>query len=170
MSNVILVGYATRSGSTREVAEAIAASFRDNGQEVDLQPMRNVGSLEKYSALVLGAPLYMFHWHKDALSFLSRHRGAVQKVPVAVFALGPFHDEEKEWTEVRGELDKELAKLPWFSPVAHQVFGGKFDPANLRFPMNLVPAMKKMPASDIRNWTAIRTWAGDLIAKLLGSL
>ena len=93
MSNVILVGYATRSGSTREVAEAIAVSFRDNGQEVDLQPMRNVGSLEKYSALVLGAPLYMFHWHKDALSFLSRHRGAVQKVPVAVFALGPFHDE-----------------------------------------------------------------------------
>jgi menaquinone-dependent protoporphyrinogen oxidase len=166
MSNVILVGYATRSGSTREVAEAVAASFRDNGREVDLRPIREVRSLDGYHALVLGAPLYMFHWHKDALGFLSRHKAAVEKVPAAVFALGPFHDEEKEWSEVRAELDKELAKLPWFAPVTRQVFGGKFDPADLRFPMNLVPAMKKMPVSDIRDWAAIRTWAGALAAKL----
>ena len=170
MSTLVLVTYASTSGSTQQVAETVAATLREHGLSVDCSPIRQVKKLDGYSAVILGAPLYMFHWHKDALSFLSRQRGAVQKVPVAVFALGPFHDEEKEWTEVRGELDKELAKLPWFSPVAHQVFGGKFDPANLRFPMNLVPAMKKMPASDIRNWTAIRTWAGDLIAKLLGSL
>jgi hypothetical protein len=32
--------------------------------------------------------------------------------------------------------------------------------------MNLIPAMKKMPASDIRDWTAIRKWATELAAKL----
>ena len=166
MSGSVLVGYATRSGSTQEVAEAVAATLRDSGAEVDFQPMRNVRTLNGYRMLVLGAPLYMFHWHKDAKAFLSKRQEAIKKLPVAVFALGPFHDEEKEWQSVRVQFDKELATFPWFTPVAHEVFGGKFDPTKLRFPMNLIPALKKMPASDIRNWEAIRTWASDLAGKL----
>ena len=116
--------------------------------------------------LVLGAPLYMFHWHKDAKAFLSRHQETLEKLPVAVFALGPFHDEEKEWAEVRTLFDKELATFPWFAPVAREVFGGKFDPAKLKFPLNLIPALKKMPASDIRDWAAIDNWAAGLAKKL----
>jgi menaquinone-dependent protoporphyrinogen oxidase len=85
---------------------------------------------------------------------------------VAVFALGPFHDKEQEWQEIRKQLTGELAKFPWLSPVAQTVFGGKFGPATLRFPMTLIPALKKMPASDIRDWDAIRTWATSLAAKL----
>jgi menaquinone-dependent protoporphyrinogen oxidase len=166
MSAAILVGYATRSGSTKEVAESVAAALRESGIEVDLQPMRNVRTLAGYRMLTLGAPLYMFHWHKDALAFLSRHRKAVTQLPVAVFALGPFHDEEKEWRSVREQFDKELSKVPWFAPVVREVFGGKFDPATLRFPMNLIPALKKMPASDIRNWDAVRAWAKGLAEKL----
>ena len=166
MSGSVLVGYATRSGSTQEVAEAVAATLRDSGAEVDLQPMRDVRTLNGYRMLVLGAPLYMFRWHKDALAFLSRHQKAIKKVSVAVFALGPFHDEEKEWQSARAQFDKEVAKSPWFAPIAREVFGGKFDPTKLRFPMNLIPALKNMPASDIRNWDGIRAWTSDLAAKL----
>jgi menaquinone-dependent protoporphyrinogen oxidase len=166
MSDSVLVAYATRYGSTQEVAEAVAATLRERGLEVAIQPMREVRALAEYSAVVLGAPLYMFRWHKDALQFLSRHREALTERPVAVFALGPFHDEEKEWQEVRAQLDKELAKYPWFTPVAVEIFGGKFDPAKLRFPLNLLPALRQMPASDVRDWAAIRAWASDLAAKL----
>lgn len=166
MSASVLVAYATRSGSTQEVAEAVAATLRDAGLEVDIQPMRTVGDLKDYSAVVLGAPLYMFRWHKDARGFLGRHRQALAERPTAVFALGPFHDTEKEWQEVRGQLDKELAKFPWFAPVAVEVFGGKFDPAKLGFPWKLNPAMKKIPATDIRDWAAISAWAKDLVARL----
>jgi menaquinone-dependent protoporphyrinogen oxidase len=165
MSSSILVGYATKYGSTQEVAEAIAATMREGGLEVDLQPMRAVRTLEGYAAVVLGAPLYMFRWHKDAKSFLGRHRQALTQRPVAVFALGPFEDVPKDWQEVRSEIDKELAKYPWFAPVAVEVFGGVFDPAKLTFPYNLVPGLKKMPVSDIRDWTAIRAWANSLPAK-----
>jgi len=68
--------------------------------------------------------------------------------------------------DVRANLDKELLQFPWFEPVAVEVFGGKFDPAALRFPYNLVPGLKKMPVSDIRDWDAIRAWAGGLPARL----
>ncbi len=166
MSDSILVGYATRYGSTQEVAEAVAATLRESGLEVDIQPVRTVRTLVGYSAVVLGAPLHMFRWHKDALHFLSRHRQALAERPVAIFALGPFHDDEKEWQDVRAQLDKELVKFPWLTPVALGIFGGKFDPAKLGFPLNLLPALKQMPASDIRDWTAIRAWASNLATKL----
>jgi menaquinone-dependent protoporphyrinogen oxidase len=162
MSISMLVTYTTVHGSTQEIAEAVAAELRERGLAVDLETLRKIRTLEKYDAIVVGAPLYMFHWHKDALRFLSRHREALQQRPVAIFALGPFHDEQKEWQDVRAQLDKELAKYPWLKPVAIEIFGGKFDPEKLRFPYRLIPALKQMPASDIRDWTAIRAWANRL--------
>ncbi len=170
MSASILVAYATRYGSTQEVAEAVASTLRERGLAVDIQPMRDVRSLEQYRAVVLGAPLYIFHWHEDALQFLARHREALTQRPVAIFALGPIHAEEKEFQGAREQLDKELAKFPWLRPEAIAIFGGKFDPEKLTFPHNLVPALKNMPASDIRDWTAIRAWASDLAAQIQPAL
>jgi len=102
----------------------------------------------------------------DARRFLTRHREALSKRPVAIFAMGPFNNDEKEWQGVRAQLDKELAMFPWLTPVAHEVFGGKFDPAKLRFPYNLVPYLKRLPASDIRDWTTIRAWASSMADKV----
>ncbi len=165
MTTRILVGHATRYGSTQEVAEAIAATLREHGLEVDVRPLREVRELSGYNAIVLGAPLFMFHWHDDALHFLSRHRAALVELPVAVFALGPVHEphDEVEWHESRGQLDKELTEFPWFKPAALEIFGGKYDPARIRFPLSMFAG--KVPPSDIRDWNAIRTWANDLAAR-----
>ncbi len=170
MPALVLVGYATRYGSTQEVAEAVTATLREAGIEVEMQPMREVRTLAGYGAVVLGAPLYMYRWHKDARRFLSRHRPALTERPVAIFALGPTHDpfDEKEWQDSRAQLDRELAKFPWLAPLALEVFGGKYDPANLRFPINVLAGAE--PASDIRDWTAIRAWASSLAVKLRPAL
>jgi menaquinone-dependent protoporphyrinogen oxidase len=85
---------------------------------------------------------------------------------VAIFVLGPTHDpyDEEEWQDSRAQLDKELSKFPWLTSVALEMFGGNYDPAYLRFPLNLM--VGKEPASDLRDWVAIRAWAGDLVARL----
>lgn len=165
MANSVLVTYASRSGSTREVAEAVAATLREHKLAVDIQPMKAVSGLDGYRAVVLGAPLFMGRWHQDARRFLSRHQDALEERPVAVFALGPMHNDEKEWQGVRGQLDRALTKVPRLKPIAIEVFGGKFDPALLGFPWKLLPGLKKIPPSDIRDWTAIRAWASNLVAK-----
>ena len=170
MSASILLTYATTSGSTQEVAEKIAETLRERGLVVDCRPIRQVKTLDGYSAVVLGAPLYMFHWHKDALGFLSKNRTFLTTLPIAVFALGPFHVDEKEFTDARATLDKELVKYPWLAPVAIEMFGGKFDPKALHFPYNLIPALKNMPPSDARDWDAIRAWANSLVDKLQPAL
>jgi menaquinone-dependent protoporphyrinogen oxidase len=166
MTNSVLVGYATRYGSTEEVAQVVAETLREAGNGVDLQTLRGVRSLANYRAIVLGAPLFMFHWHKDALGFLSHYRGELLNRPVAVFALGPVHDphDENEWRDSRAQLAKELAKFPWFKPIAIEMFGGKYDPARLGFPLNKMAG--KEPASDVRDWPAIRAWAMELGTKL----
>jgi menaquinone-dependent protoporphyrinogen oxidase len=170
MSASILVGYATRSGSAQEVTETIAATIaatlREGRLTIVCQPLKEVQTLEGCGAVVLGAPLYMFRWHKDAMRFLSRHRQALMARPAAVFALGPFHEDPKEFQDARAQLDKELLKSPWFAPIAIEIFGGKFDPTKLRFPMNLIPALKQMPASDVRDWAAIRSWAYGLAGQV----
>jgi menaquinone-dependent protoporphyrinogen oxidase len=166
MSTSVLVGYATRYGSTQEVAEAVAEKLREHGLAADIKPMREVRTLAGYSGVVLGAPLFMFRWHKDALRFLSRHREALSKLPVAIFAPGPIQDphNDKEWQDSWAQLNKELSKFPWLTTVALEIFGGKLDPVKLRFPISLFTG--KVPPSDIRDWTAIRAWADSLAARL----
>ncbi len=167
METKVLLAYASTYGSTQEVAEAVAATLRGQGVAVDLQPARSVRSLAGYSAVILGAPLYIMHLHKDALGFLGRYRRELGNgLPVALFAGGPFgKGDEDEWRAVRTMLDAELAKFPWLAPVAVEVIGGKYDPARLRFPWNLIPAMRQLPANDLRDWDAIRAWASSLAVK-----
>ena len=166
MSTRVLVAYATRYGSTKEVADAVTASLAEAGLAVETHPVQDVRTLESYAAIVLGAPLYMYRWHKGARRFLSLFRDALRKLRVAVFALGPTHEppDEQEWADSRAQLDKELAKFPWLEPVSVELFGGKYDPEKLPFPINLLAGQE--PASDIRNWNTIDAWASNLATKL----
>ena len=166
MSTSVLVGYATSYGSTQEVAEAIAATLREAGLSVDLRLLREVRNLSGYNAVVMGAPLIMFHWHKDAMQVLSRHREALSLLPVAVFVLGPVHDphDDQEWQDSHAQLAKELAKYPWFHPLVVEMFGGRYDPEKLRFPLKQMAG--KEPASDLRDWEVIRIWSAGLVEKL----
>jgi menaquinone-dependent protoporphyrinogen oxidase len=166
MSTSVLVTYASSYGSTQEVAEDIAATLCEQGIAVDLRPIREVKMLSGYSAVVLGAPMYMFRWHKDAHRFLTRFQHDLTNgLPIAIFAGGPIEDTDEQWHDRRNDLDQELAKFPWLTPVSVQLIGGKFDPAKLRLPYSLLPALRKMPASDLRDWDAIRAWASALPEK-----
>lgn len=167
MADTILVTYATRYGSTQEVAEAVAAELRVLGHSIEIRPMRNVKTLNGYHRIVLGAPLYMGRLHKDARRFLTQYRDALQTRSVALFVLGPTTLAEEDWQGVRAQLDQILAQLAWLKPVATELFGGKFDPGALHFPdslLNLFPAspIHQMPPSDVRDWMLIRTWVEEL--------
>lgn len=170
MAPSILVAYATRYGSTREVAEEVGKRLGEQGLNVDVKPAADVGPLDGYDAVVVGTALYIGSILKDSLTFIERHREALEARPVAVFALGPL-SADYDMTEERKSLTAALAKVPWFSPVVAEVFVGKYDPARLRVADKLIAALPAsplhgLPASDNRDWASIDAWADDLPAAL----
>jgi menaquinone-dependent protoporphyrinogen oxidase len=170
MDGSILVAYATRYGSTREVAEAIGARLREHGAGVKVQPARDVLSLDGAAAVVLGTPLYFGSMQKDAVAFLERHASGLALVPVAVFVLGPASAADGVEGS-RSQFEEALAKLPWLTPVATEVFVGKYDPAKFRLADKLIAALPAsplhgVPAHDERDWAAIEAWADALPAVL----
>lgn len=161
MAPRVLVAYATKYGSTKEVAEAVGDALDARGFQVDVRAAGEVKSLDGYSAVVLGVALYFFRWHSDARKFLARHRSALSGLPFAVFGLGPIEDKAEQFDGARTHLEKGMAKAPSVAPKAVTVFGGAMDPAHLRFPDNN-PGFKALQPSDIRDWDAIRAWAQAL--------
>jgi len=162
----VLVTYATKYGSTREVAEAIAERLRSKGVEADTCAAADVRDVSAHSAVVLGTALYFFRWRGEAHRFLRRNRKALEALPVALFGLGPIEDTPEQFTGARGHLDKGLAKHPWLTPRASAVFGGKVEPATLRFPDNN-PAFRAMPPIDLRDFEAVADWT-DTLPQALG--
>jgi menaquinone-dependent protoporphyrinogen oxidase len=156
MPGSILIAYATKHGSTREVADSLADALHENDLEVTTVPAAQVNDLSPYDAVVIGGSLYAGRWHPDALDFLKRHLGVLETMPVAVFAMGPRTMETSEVAHSRAQLDHALAKVPGVDPFAVTILGGVLDPRKLRFPFN------RMPASDARDWNAVHAWASDL--------
>jgi menaquinone-dependent protoporphyrinogen IX oxidase len=70
----ILVAFATKAGSTEQVAAAIADALRKSARDV-----REPAS--QWGCIVLGAPIYSGRWHRDAHRFLRHHRGELERVP-----------------------------------------------------------------------------------------
>jgi menaquinone-dependent protoporphyrinogen oxidase len=152
----ILIAYATKHGSTHEVAEMIAGRLAEAGAETHTLAAEHVRSLDEFRAVVLGAPLYMGRLHRDARAFLRRHRKALADRSLAVFALGPLKDEPEQWEGARRQLYHALAHFPGVEPVSVGLFGGAIVPETLHFPFS------HMPAGDLRDWDAIEEWAARL--------
>lgn len=152
----VLVAYATRHGSTREVAEAVVGTLRASGADVQLQAARDVRALApRFDLVVLGAPIYSGRWQRDAHRFLRRHRKELDAVPVAVFGMGPRNPELQAWLRSREQLDRALAKHDWLKPIAVTVFGGT-DPAKRDL------QRRDRQRRDLRNWPQIEAWASSI--------
>lgn len=157
----VLVAYATKYGSTEDVAHVIGSALGEAGHDVDLIPVRDVVSLDGYAAVVVGAALYAHKWHRDAARFVTRNRMALTRVPVAIFAVGPVNDTTEEFDAARAQLDRALARWDWLSPASSTVFGGRLDPTRLHVP-GASRLLAKVPESDIVDPVRIREWAESL--------
>jgi menaquinone-dependent protoporphyrinogen oxidase len=171
MTLKILVAYATKYGSTKEVAEAIARKITGKSFRVDVAACKEVKSLAGYQAVVIGAPLYAGAFLSDGGKFLNRFQSDLEQIQSALFILGPLNGTQQEIHGVQVQLDANRKKFPSFKPVDEKIFVGALDLKKLRFPDSLIklyrPAKNNpMKSSDNRDWKVIENWAAALVETL----
>lgn len=161
----ILVAYASKKGSTAEIAQAIGKELQAAGHTADVAEMRTVTSLAGYNAVVIGGPIYLGKIVGDVPKFVKRHRNALAKLPVAGFTVGviPVSKDPAGMARVEETL---LAALAPLQPVAKMVFAGRLDPARLSWFQNWITKKVNSPFGDFRDWAAIAAWARELPGKM----
>jgi len=160
MAAEVLIVYASKHGSTEQVAHGIGEKLRGLGLTTEVEPAGEVRDLTGFRAVLVGGSIYMGRWHPDARRFLRRHRRALERLPFAVFALGPGKNAPKDFESSRRQLEHALEKTPELEPRSVAIFGGVIDPERLHFPFS------HLPKTDLRDWNEIRRWAATLPAEL----
>jgi menaquinone-dependent protoporphyrinogen oxidase len=164
MLSPVLIAYSTRTGSTFEVAEAVATVLRQSRLTVDVTRMRDVKTLDQYGTVILGMPIYLGEFPKEVHQFVNRFSSPLSSLSSWLFVLGPVAGKADQFGIAANQVRRELAPYPWFRPTEIKILGGRFDIDALPFPFSvgrrLVPSQfKGVPNADIRNWNDINTWA-----------
>lgn len=160
MNGRVLVGYATRTGSTVGVAEQIGKTLAERGFAVDVKPLRERPALDEYDAAVLGSAINGGAWVPEAMSYLESNADMLRKMPVAAFCVHSMNGgaDEKQTRKRTAYLDKVRAVLPLTD---EGFFLGKGpDPEDTSLIARW--AFKAFGGSgegDMRDWDKIRGWA-----------
>jgi menaquinone-dependent protoporphyrinogen oxidase len=174
MTDRILVTYASRTGSTAEVAEAIGKTLAEDGSQVDILPMEQVKDLAPYGAVVAGSAIRGSRWLPEALQFILTHRRALERRRFAMFTVCITMAMKNAHAYRSAVLDWVAPVRSMVQPLSEEVFAGRLDFD--RMPLNkdtllfrLSTAFGLFPRGDHRDWNAIRSWAERLRPVLRGT-
>lgn len=165
----VLVVYATKYGSTAEIAHKVGAAIEQAGCAAEVRPASEVTSLDGYDGVVVGSGLYGGRWHQDASAFVRRFEGALKMRPVWLFSSGPTGG-SKEADAVLAKVKQAPERFPMTKSVERYAWriGAR---AHATFPGVIGDNMKGfwtrwVPKGDWRDFDAIAAWGRGIAAAL----
>jgi menaquinone-dependent protoporphyrinogen oxidase len=170
MNDKILVTYASRTGFTRGVAEAIGQTLAEGGMPVEVRPMADVTDLTPYRAVVAGSAIRGNQWLPEAMRFVQANRTELARKPFATFlvcmtlaiANGKYREQVRDFLQPVRALVR---------PVSEGLFAGALDIRKVpsfrdKVGFRLSVAFGVWQEGDHRDWSAIRAWAAELAPRL----
>jgi menaquinone-dependent protoporphyrinogen oxidase len=166
MTDRILVTYASRTGSTIGVAQAIAAVLTELGNQVDLIPMPEVKQISPYKAVVAGSAIQGSAWLPEAMQFINTHRVALNQRPFAAFLVcmtmvmgdGKYRDHVSSFLQPVRSIVKTRNEGLFAGALNIAAIPSLSD--RIKFRLSVLFGVWK--EGDYRDWNAIRAWASGL--------
>jgi menaquinone-dependent protoporphyrinogen oxidase len=166
MKSRVLIAYATRAGSSGDVAQALAEVLGARGFAVDVRTIKSRPAVGGYQAAILGSAVRMGEWLPEAVSFAAEHQVELRRLPVALFTVHILNTgADLQSVTKRRAYAAGVRRL--ISPVGEAFFSGVVNPASLSMIDRLMVRAVKPPVGDLRDWERIRGWAGQVLAEAL---
>lgn len=163
MSNRVLVTYATKYGSTSEIAVKIATVIRDAGIETDIIPVENVREVYPYRAVIIGSAVYMGQWRKEMVDFLKEKQVILSKKPVWIFSSGPTGEGNPVELMKGWQFPEKLEPVvDVIQPRETIIFHGRLNPNTLTMLEKWIANNVKATIGDFRDWKMIVAWASTI--------
>lgn len=169
MEKKILVTYASKCGSTAEVAQKVGQILGQSGAVVEVRAAHEVKTIEDYDAVVMGTAIRMNKPLGEMTSFAKKFSRELSQFPTALFSVGMSM--KQDTPENRAQTAKFIAPLveQLTSKKSVAMFGGKVDYKTLSPVFRLMLSKDTSGAlaeGDYRDWNVIQTWAQNLPAEM----
>ena len=164
----ILIAFASRYGSTRGIADAIAERLQAAGHTVDVRHAADVEGVAAYDAVVLGSAIYDQAWLPEAAQLARHDARMLAERPLWLFSVGALSSEQ-DWplgALARREPKESVRLQRALRPRDYHVFAGAVAPEHLSLVGRLFFRALKGRYGDYRDWREIAAWA-DGIARAL---
>ena len=159
----LLVTYASKYGSTAEIADVIGKELRKREYEVEVKPVDQVASLAGYDGFVIGSAVYAGSWMKAAAKFLRSNQELLAGRPVWLFSSGPTGEGDPNEIMDGWDFPENLTKVrETINPKEVILFHGQLDLDKLNFAEKMIVKSVKATVGDFRDWLVIRGWARSI--------
>ncbi len=158
----VLVTAASKHGSTKEIADFIAAELGSAGLDVVVAEPDAVTDVAGYDAVIIGSAVYTGYWMKAATKLASRLADEWSATRVWLFSSGPVGDP----LEPPGDPFSVEEVMETTGAEGHAVFPGVIDRNALGVGERAMVTALRVPDGDFRDWNQIRSWTHDIAARL----
>ena len=162
----VLIAYATKYGTTKEIAKEIQDVLTEKGIESDLISVMETVEIDAYDAVILGSPVYMGKMLVEARDFCQHYRPYLKNTWLAIFVNGISCCPPKSagTSPMIAAID-EMSE--YVIPAMKTAFAGAFSTTELTDADAQITSMVRPPIGDFRDHEAIRVWALDVVSAIL---
>ncbi|OJX37982.1 MAG: hypothetical protein BGO78_08040 [Chloroflexi bacterium 44-23] len=156
-----LIAYASKTGSTQEIANYMGHMLQEKGQEVVILPVKSVADISQYNSIILGSAIRIGKLLPEAMAFVENNLAELKKKKFGVFIVCmTLNEDTMENRKIVSDYLNPLRAI--IKPDSEGFFAGKIDFRRLKLLEKLIVKALKVPEGDYRKWDQIDAWSGNL--------
>jgi menaquinone-dependent protoporphyrinogen oxidase len=157
----VLVVVASHHRGTHEIGARMAATLRAAGIRTDVVDAKLDPDPAGYDGVILGSGVYFGRWLPPARQYVRKHATALGELRLWTFSSGPMDE-----TGHVGTVEPLPSGLIDVAPIEHRTFGGRIVASELNAVERIVTKAVHAGTADLRDWTAITSWATHIATSL----